>query len=131
MNKKLIFGISGGVLACLAMVIAAVYYSSIPVTIQVNEALSTTTTSCAIGGMPSETHYCYFNVTNDAVNPLYTRLSWTEDVNDDGVTYTNDMPKEINLSTGLNELSVSYKIADDSAIGLFNGTITLERIATP
>lgn len=128
MNKKLI-GIGAGIVLMTAIVLAAVFYHSVPVSITVSEALSSTTISIGTSGFPGESIEQNISVNNAANVALNTSLTWLQDANANGVTYTTNLPLIQTLSPGLNIISVDYAINSDSPAGNFNGTITLQRVA--
>lgn len=129
MNKKIMFASIDGVVLLTALVAAAVLYASIPTSVSVSEALSTTTLSVSLSGFPGETLTKNIDVNNVGSVALNTRVSFAEDSNVNGVTYTTNMPETVLLAPGANTVTVTYTILNDSPVGDFNGTIQLDRTA--
>jgi hypothetical protein len=127
MNKKLLIGGGIALASMLVIVSAVVLYHMMSVDITVNEALSTTTMSISLSGFAGETVTKTITINNQANVPLDTTLSWAEDTNANGVVYTPDMPKVVTLSSGDNDVDVSFMIDPSSPVGAFNGTISLTR----
>jgi outer membrane lipoprotein-sorting protein len=128
MNKKLL---ALGLPVLLTALVVAVMLSSVNVTIQVDEALSTTTTDLTLSpAYAGETITQTIPVENKANVPLNVELSWTETENLNGVTYTTDMSKTVEipaLSTA--DVEVSFTFATDTELGEVTGQIVLERVA--
>ena len=128
-QKKFIVPILA-VLLMASVAAAVVMYQKTSVDVTVNEALSQTALSASVTGFPGETHVVNFTVDNDAGVDLNTLVSWVEDLNDNGVTYTTDMNKTVVMTAdSSNTVSVEFTFDEDTTIGTFNGTVIFERTA--
>ena len=125
-KKKIGIGVLAVMMIGMAFALG-VYIANVNVTVQVDEALSTTTTTCSITGYAGETKTCTIAVNNLANVPLDVALGWTEGTNT-GVSYTTDMPKTIEVASGASEIVVSFNIDGASADGAFDGAVSLTRV---
>ncbi len=126
MKKKLLYGLLLPLFA-VVLVSAAILFATIPVTFSVGEALSTTTTSLDFSGVVSECITESIDVENIANNDLPVQLTWVETSNENGVTYTIDVPRTEILNNGANTIDVTLCYADGSVIGSVSGDLILSR----
>lgn len=114
-------------LLSMVLVAAAVVFSTSNGSITITEALNQTEASFAVSGFPGEVVERNFSITNDANVPLPILVSWAQDVNLNGVNYTTNMPKQQNLSSGANTVTLRWTIESGSPVGSFNGTTAFTR----
>ena len=135
MNKKLImFGVP---ILAIALVAAVVLIANLDTTVTVSEAFDVVSESVvleATAGNPNELceQSVPIEITNLANWDLWAGLTYTETISS-GVVYTTNMDTTLpaTLGSGQNFVNVCFEVAEDSPLGIVEGTVTIERVAQP
>ena len=126
MNKKiLMFGIVS--ILTIMFVTAAWYVNSVNVTANVKEPLSIDKIELDFTGFAGECITNQISIDNAVNGNVPARLTWVEISNPNGVIYTTDMPKNINLANGNNLKDVKLCYDAGSVLGSISGNVVISR----
>lgn len=127
--KRRVFIIPMVVIMLIALVSAAtVYYSSIHVTLTVNEALSMANVNVTFDEYPGNTVVYYANVTNHADNNITTFITWNADTSSDA-SVDIDVPQYFVIEPGNHLIPIVFSVAPDSELGTISGNLIFARVA--
>ena len=127
-NKKLVMGMTLSILLLTLVVAVVILITNVPTSVNVSEALSTNSSSLSFSGYPGENIIQSININNAASVSLYARLSFNETNNTAGVNYTTNLPLNVTVSPGVNNVNVAFTISNSSQVGTVNGNVVLERL---
>lgn len=130
-KKKFAVPIITVLMTGLAM--AVVYIATLNVSVTVGEPLSVTSGDITVANVfPNDVDTETVTIQNDASVFEYADLDWIETSNPSGVTYTTTLPSvPVTLSSGANNLPVTFSVEEDSNVGTFTGYINITRVASP
>jgi len=128
MNKKLVLMVLP-LVALAGTAFAAVLITTLTATATVDEAFSTIETDVTWSAYPSETDCDIVDINNAASNAINAQFTYTETSNLNGVTYTTDANRIVELAAGANAIDVCITVDDDSPVGTVAGNLTIERVA--
>jgi len=126
MNKKLLYGLAIPLFA-IVLVAAAWYVNSVNVIADVKEPLSIDKIELDFTGYAGECITKQISIDNAANGNVPAQLTWVLISNPNGVTYTTDMPKNINLAKGNNLKDVKLCYDAGSARGSISGNVVVSR----